>query len=743
MAGALNLFFASGWQGFGYYLSHWNTDAFSISCVLVLVLVVSAYFYGCVFRNYISSLQSVDCTLFGVFTILALFQVLVFYLVLSKGSTVIAYYGLAVILAAGPLLCLFTWSSVIPTWENLVSFVLGILFTAVLVYGSMNLNTNNIFFDSITYLSEVIESSQNEIFAHMVYPSGAILMRLDPLHDYTGYYYFWGMVLRWASNLFKFDGILTPIYIWGATVLYSMSLAFLTVTSTAILFKKDTRSFFKGLLITVAFMAPFYTNYFNTTLAFFGNTIRTVVTGAMVLLAYLILRNPKSIRLFPALTIVYYAGLNVSSSSLFLIAFVTTGLFFSMALAKETNWKRWAGFIGTLLPLVHMAVLIVFNDRFSYAVGLAIALAVIVILIGVAWLLRNSYPAVDRVFLMVLPAALVGLIVVSFLKRNSDYGYAYFFRSSSQDDMTVNMTSHVSAIELIRNLVFYTVVVMLFANFNIQKKFKLFLLIIAILFINPLTQPAVANFLTAGVYSRVFDILVNPFTLCFLMFNLNQVLSAKPAANWAVLAVLCAFMVKLGYDTLTTSYSKSLAVGTDEKWNWEAKVRDDSYELYEYIDRALSSDHFDIREREYDDRPRILSQDAGLKGYVAGIEIAFTTEDYRTALAGNANDTYSERMISLMYPDRRYTEDDMGDVGDYSKLDELLLESEADYVVINNTLALWDERGWYENPYEDLVRRGMCTVIYENESWAVLQMNKEYQPAGKHSERYWVHKYSE
>ena len=738
MAGALS-FLASGWQGFGYYLSHWNSDPFSIGCVIVLVLVISGYFYGCIYRNMIPSLRSVDCTLFGILTILALFQAMVFCLVLSKGSTTIAYYGLAVIVLISPVLCLFTWSSVIPRWENLIALVLGLLITGVLVYGSMNLNTNNIYFDSITYLSEVIESSKNEIFAHMVYPSGAILKRLDPLHDYTGYYYFWGMLLRWASGLFHFDGILTPIYIWGATALYGMSLAMLTGSSVSALYRKND---LKGLLFTVAFMAPFYTNYFNTTLAFFGNTIRTVVIGAIILIAYLILRNQKSISLFALLTIAYYAGLNVSSSSLFLIAFVTAGLFFSLAIAKENDWKRWAGFIVSLMPLVHMAVLVVFNDQLSYVIGLLISVAVIALLVGVAYLLRNSLLTVDKVFMYLLPAAFVILAAVSFLKRGSAYGYSYFFRSSSQDDMTVNMTSHVSMAELVRNLIFYSVVVLMLVNYRYQKKFKLFLIIIAVLFINPLTQPAVSNYLTSGVYSRVFDILVNPFTLCFMLFSLSHLAKAQ-VINWALMAVLCCFMLKLGYDTLTTSYSKSLSVGTDEHWNWEAKVMDDSYDMYEYINKALSSNHFDIREREYDDRPRILSQDSGLKGYVTGIDIAFTTEDYRSALAGDATDPYSERMISLMYPDRRYTEDDFGDVGDYSKLDELFIESGADYVVINNTLALWDERGWYASPYEELVRRGMCTVIYENESWALLQMKKEYVPAGKHNDRYWVHKYEE
>ena len=279
-------------------------------------------------------------------------------------------------------------------------------------------------------------------------------------------------------------------------------------------------------------------------------------------------------------------------------------------------------------------------------------------------------------------------------------------------------------------------------NFKFQTKYKLFLFCVIALFINPLVQPAISSFLTAGVYSRVFDLLTNPFTLCFILFSLEHIVKVKPV-GLVVTAVLCAVMAKFGYDTLTTPYSKALTVGTEENWNWEAKVTQDSYDVYEYINNAVSTDDFSLTERDKDNRAVILSQDSGLKGYVGGIEMAFTTEDYRASLAGDKVNAISDRMISLMYPDRRYTEDDLGDVGDYSKLGDLFIDSGADYVVINNTLAVWDERGWYAKPYDELVNKGMCTKVFENETWAILRMNHDYIPAGKHNDRYWVHKYEE
>ena len=739
MAGALSFLLENDtWQGIGYYLQHWNSDAFSLGCLAVLVILLSGYFYGCVFRRFIEPLERIDCTLIGVMFILAVFQILVFFMVSNDISTSVAYFALAGILLISPLLCLVTWSRVIPSWQNLVSLLVGLLMTGLLVYGSMGLNTNNIYFDSITYLSEVVESAQNELFAHMAYPGGYILSRIDPLHDFTGYYYFWGIVLRWIQNLFSYKAVLTPIYIWGATVLYGMCLGSLTVSCASVLFGKR---WWLGILFLIGLMAPYYTNYFNTTLAFFGNTMRTAVIGACVMTAFLILKEKTNALLFVPLTVLYYAALHVSSSSMFLIAFITAGLFFGLAFSMEKNWKRWTGFIVSAFPLFRYAFLVFFGSSFSYPVILGATAAIIGVLVLIAFLLRKHLAVVDKVFLVLFPILFAALCVYSFLMKDSVYNYAYFFRSSSLDDMTVNMTSHLSTTELIRNIIFYALLALTLVNFRYEKRFKVFLYAIILLFLNPLVQPAVSNLLTQGVYSRSFDILNNPFTLCFLAASFEHLIPIKPLA-WTVLALVAGFSLKIGWDTLTTPYSKALTVGSDD-WNWEAKVSNDSYEVYQYVNETLSSKAFDIRERTYDNRPIILSQDSGLKGYVPGIEMAFSTEDYRSALDGNTSNPLSQDMITLMYPDRRYTEDDFGEAGDYSKLGKLFLASDADYVVLNNTLAVWDERGWFYKPYQSLIDNGMCQKLFENESWVVLKINREWETKPKSSERYWVHMYDE
>lgn len=740
MAGTLIASLLLSGEGIGYYFANWNSNPISISVLVVLVLLLSGYFYGRVFQRFIKPLCNIDTTIIGVLFIFAVFQILTFYLVSSKGSTTIAFYVLIVLICISPLLCLMTWSNIIPTKKNLFSLLLIVVFSVILGYGSKNLNTNNIYFDSITYLSEVVESSQNELFAHMIFPLGRPYYALDPLHDYTGYYYLWGILLRICESLFQIKTTLTPIYIWGATFLYAALLAILVIDASVLLFRKNK---WKGVLFTVALMAPYYTNYFNTTIAFFGNTIRTVVIGCDVMLVYLILKNTKSRLLFVPLTFCHYAALNTSSSSLFLIAFITAGLAFSLALAKEKDWLRWTGFIVSCMPLFHMVYLASSSWDVSYFKALGLPLAVVGALILVAFLIRKHLDLFDKFLVILIPVAFIGLAVFAFLSRNGDFGYDYFFKTSSLDDMTVNMTSHVSVYELIRNVIFYALMILLLVNFRFEKRFKLFLILIVLLFINPLVQPAISSYMTYGVYSRVFDILNNPFTLCFALCSLDRLLSNQ-IINWIVLVLIALFSLKYGFDTLTTPYSKSLTVGVDDDWNWETKVSNDSLDMYEYIKKNIATNAVDLDKMQYDERSLILSQDAGLKGYVSGIRIAFSTEDYRKALTGTLDEdkkAFGEGMVALMYPDRKYTDDDFGETGDYSKLGNLFLESDADFVVLNNTLAVWDDRGWFAKPYQSLVDKGLCQVIYENESLVLLRVNKEWKAQPKNQGRYWVHMY--
>ena len=591
----------------------------------------------------------------------------------------------------------------------------------------------NIYSDTITYLSQTIESMEASHFARLVYANGLVWDYMDLYHDFNGYCYFWAMLLKMVKDfsLFSYEGLYAPLYIWGGTMLFGMTLGSLTVSCVNTLFTEKKWEW-KGLIVTLAVLSPFYTNYWNTTLGFFGNTIRTIAVGAAMLIVYLILKK-KSFGLFLVLLAINNAGICFSSSCFFIEAFITMGLFFSLCMMKVKNWKTWVGFILSCIPIFRYAMIVFFFQSWSYWKMTLILYGLIAVLCLIAWLIRDHFLIFDKIGTILLPVVFVGLVLYSLI-GNTDFDMSYYFVSRSANDMTVNMTSHTSGLELVRNLVFYALCICCFINFKREKRFKILLVIFAILILNPLVEPAVATFFTSQAYSRSFDLLTNPFTITFLVYNLDCLLSMVPV-NLAVSAVLTvASLWFFAVPNLTTIPTKAMEP-PEEGYDWKLKVTKDSEDIYKYVQNILSN-----KEKH----THILSQDVGLKGYVTGIYSNFSSTNYRDALAGLNENPTANLLVKLMYPENRFADDTSGlfeEQLDYSKLINVFNEYADDYIIISNTMAIWDDRGWYTQSYQKAIDSGLVTLIYQNDSWAILQKNKDWEPQKKSADRYWVHMY--
>lgn len=701
----------------GYLFAHWNSDPVSLGILSVLVLMVSGYFYGRVYQRFIPALKNVDCTFLGIFTIIGIFQFAMYFFVWHMLNTEYALILLMILVGLGPVLCVVTWSNIIPSWKHLFSFVLGILICIVLVAASAQWTVNSIYFDSVTYLSQTIESASAKIFACMDYnrgfPSDYVF---DPLHDLTGYYYFWGMILRWVSRMFTIRGTLTPIYIWGATVLYGMGLGNLFVSSVNVLYKEKKHVWF-GILAALLIAAPYYTNYWNTDLAFFGNTIRTMAIGYVCLIVYLIL-NRKEALLFVPLATSSLASIAFSSSSLFILVFIEMVLFFCLCILKEDSRGRWLGFVLSLFPAMHYGVMMLNPAWMRDLRSTGISVAVCAALCLIVCLLSKHYKVLRAFGLILIPVTVAGFAAGSWFLKG-DFGYDFFFESRSLHDMTVNMTSALSQTELIRNVIFYVLLVCLLINFRKDAKFKLFIGLMMLVCINPLVQPMISNYLTGGVYSRMFDVLVNPFTLTFLVYNFDLLFLKVHPVSWLALTAAGAYGIySMVIPNLTEPYTLSMTPKVDD-YNWRYKAGEETLEMYNYIQEHLSVSR---------QGPLMLSQCTDLKGFVSGVSVSFGAVDYRDVLSDL--DAYEGKpefqMVTLLYPNRRFASDNVRDIEvDYSELGDLLASTSSEYLVISNTIAVWDERGWYVKSYQSLINQGVCSVVYENNTWALLKIDRE------------------
>jgi len=709
-----------------YFFQHWNSDVVSIGCLLVLILLVSGYFYGRLFQKFIPSLKKVDCTFLGIFAIFAVFEIYVFYVVSTRTEAVYALTLVKVLIAAGPVLCLIFRANVIPSWKHLASFATGVGIAVILGMAAAKLNTNNIFFDSVYYLSQVTESVDHNVWGGYLYYQGeGPFDFIDVFHDFQGYYYFWGTLLRWVKTTFDIsEGPLTSVYIWGASVLYSMSLGNILISSINVLYKK--RRWFA--ILSILILSPFFTNYFNTTLGFFGNTMRTVCVGWGMLLSYLLIRRHDNL-LFIPLGLTFLAGIMLSSSCLFIFVFLAAGLLFHFAFSPKTTYQNYLGLVLSCVGLIHFGFMAVYPSQYpNYWSCLAAGLGVTGVLCLAVWLFHKHVDRLNLIFKILFPVTLGIMIVGSYLLRDSTFGYAYFFDTGSLHDMCNNFTSHVDSMEMWRNIVMYALVALLAANSRVNRSYKQFLLFIGLLFMNPLVEPVTATCLTKEAYCRTFDLLANPFTLCFVLNNTDTLLSPIHM-NWMLFPVLSlAAVTTLTKANLDYSGNKMLTFQTDSAdYNWEYKVTNNTMDMYEYIINDLVPDskitlHF-------------LSQDESLRGYVPGIVSEFSSNKFRDAMSSEQIFNDNSLMMSLLYPHRLTSANPVVDpdgnevASDYSRLGELISSyPRVNYVIMRNTVALWDERGWFDKCYISMIRSGQCSVAYENDEWVILRVNPDYDP---------------
>lgn len=677
------------------------------SIIITLGFVFIGFLYGKIYSKYIDSLNDISSIGLGILTIFAIFQIFAFIGIQLDLTYHIYMLGLGIAAILPVMLCIILKVPIIPNKKDMISIGYGIVIGVVLGIISAGLNTNNAFYDSTFYMSKVVESSSQLTMAHISNYTGAKLARLDVYYDYQGYYYLWGMVLKLYRNICGYTNSLAPLYIWGASILYYFSLGMLIYNGVAVL-KKVQKWYW---VIFPIILLPYITNYFNTTLGFFGNTFRTVVTSYYCIIIYLLIYK-EDLKLYIVLFMLNFSSLCLSSSSLFINVLLSVGLFLYYCLKQETRFKYYLFLVLSAMPLLYYLVIVFSSWEISAPiVGYLLAGIYFVLILLFVILIKFEYYIANltKKILPIIPVlVLIVLIIGSFLLRNIQ-PYLYYFDLSSKNDMLMNFTNWIDNNELIRNVVLWLSLLVSFINFRIKSKYKLFMGIVFILFLNPLTQPMIYIVFTKDVYHRIFEMLVNPFNLTLIFYSMINMFKYK-YASFGILSVFACSSIYLFFNI---KYSNQL-IPYQEGYNYELKVCDSLYDMYEYIENNI--------EKDYDKRPLFISQDIGLKAYIPNILVSYSTIDYRAALEKPYDE--NDRMqveINYFYPNRVYEYDSPFDIiPNYEQTCEVIVESNADYALMKSDIATMDENGNYSYTWWNA--RACCDVEYENENWVLLKV---------------------
>lgn len=684
-----------------------------ISLIISIFIILIGYLYGKIFSKYIPLLNEINSILIGVFAIFGLFQLFVFVAIPFDLNVNLYLIWLFFIISLSPILCFALKVDIKPCKEDIYGLLLGLLFCVILTLISMPLNTGSMYFDSTFYLSKVIESSSSDVMAHVSNYSGSSLFRIDALYDFQGYYYFWGVILKIIRNIFSLDFIsLTPIYIWSASFIYFTSLGLFIYMSYKMIIKKINYK----IVIVILFIFPYFSNYFNTTLGFFGNSIKTISVGLIMLIIYAYFKT-KNNRFFLLLILVHLAGLSFSSSMLFLSIFIIIALFFAMIFLNIEKMDDYLMLILSSFPVLIYIVAILTNWAFK---SIPLACLITFVYAGLMILcstLKKSSEKIIITFLSILKIVffiiLILMCIVPFVLPNLKYNYSFYFELRSLNDMTLNFTNWINNYELARNSILWLLLILALFNINKARKYMIFIVVCIALFLTPLTMPVIASFITDIVYSRSFEIIVNPFVLIFLL-NLSIFKIQTKFIKYLLAGYIVITGLILSYNNAFIPYSRFLL--NDDKYNWEYKVSDQEYEMFNHLIEELVNNGLE--------RPLIISQSTNLKGYVPNIRLLFSTIDWRT-MPENGNDVLNQvngEALLLFSPRTEIYDEIAGIKPDYSRMCPVMIETGADYLVMQANLMYPNENGDYVPIWWDA--RACSDSIFDNKEWVILKMRK-------------------
>lgn len=689
-----------------------------ISIALSLLLIVDSYILGkCLCYLFKWNAHHFPLTTIGFFVIIGFFQFFIFAFVRFQLSVYYLIFIQYIILIIPVFLALKVKVYLIPTKKELLWIVCGIMATFLLCILMGRQTLGETAFDSNFYLSMVIENSSSKTLGQINGYTGNF-ERASILHNYQGFYYFHSLLLKNVRSLLHLDSIpLTPIYLWTSAIMYFYMLSDIMLHSIHFLLE-DKKWFPK--LVALFFVLVYFTNYFNISFNFYGNTWKTLSIACIMMVLYDFIKNSNK-KVLLLLVFLNSALIGFSSSGFFIAAFIQISFFFFLVWSDIQDYEIYLKFLLSCLALL-IFIVIYFADS---NILLSLIVLVIYCLAGCfAFFTRKfntkQWSLVLKIFKISFFVVLAALILLSYLVHNSMFsggdarfnGYSFFFRLNSLGDMTLNYFRPLNKIELIRNCVFWLIIMINCIQINYEKKYKKFMLIIVMLFINPLVTPVVVKYMTNIVYSRSFEIFINPFCLVIFYAGLIRWLENKKILENIVLISIELGAASIILININTYYSKLLIPG--DGYNPLYRITENQWQLYVNLMKELKESNLE--------RPVILNQDIAVKAYVSNISVLIDANTARSAPA------YSDSIIeapsewlNIFYVRDYYGQHVWANDPDYSRICDAIIDSECDYVIMDKDVVVFKDDLYLPLWFD---ARGCSNVIYENEKFVLLKVRK-------------------
>ncbi len=638
----------------------------------------------------------------GFFAFLGVVQLFSYFFVTYNLSPKIFSYILLVLIMLAYITPLILKVPLIPSRNDVYQLCFCLMITIVMIFFSAQFTLGESGFDTVYYLSLVGENSISSNFMSMDFYTGTQKAR-DVLHNYSSFYYVFSSFIRIANRVNYFEISNIPIYIWCAQIMYLYCLTDSIYVILKRFFSKVSFGFFFAFFI-ILFLNS---RYWNISLAFIGNIWKYVIISLILLVTNELLnsRNEKLIYIYGLLSSSLIA---VSLSGLFI------GIFLAFPLYLMLLRKNYISFIWKFL-LCNISLFIYFSlvAESMYGISFLLLLIIYICMLIIIKLildknLRKQFVALNYFLAAVL---LIFLIVIPVIRQGLT-PYNYFFINHSWYDVCNDFFDFKNPINIFINCSWILLTLYMFSK-KILKGEKLgdttiYMLLVILFFMNPITMPTVIEYISNFVYYRAFDVLFNTFTLGFLFAYFYQ--NIKFSDKVYCLPIICLLFLEINR---LSAYEMERSRPSDD-FNPLYKITNSEMNMYKVLEEKLSKETH---------RVRVVTQADSLKAYFYNIEMPFGVPSTRDVIR-NAPIEEKQNVSEILnlfivreFADQKVFLNNL----DYKSACPVLRNEDIEYLILRQD-QVKEKDGEYVKIWLDI--RECMDPIFIDEKYVLLEMRE-------------------
>ena len=522
---------------------------------------------------------------------------------------------------------------------------------------------------------------------------------LQKMYTFQSYYYLASVLVYVCGSCcsllhITFDYM--PAFFWIFQILY-----FMMVNSLHIMAVNDMNHHKVPAAVLLFAMTQLYFQkvYFNNVFGFFGNTYRTMLFGYAFWFLYRHFRSSMDAdKYLFALSLL--AACAVSSSAVFTAMALLVSVFFVAIEDHPDIFREYALLI--LFPLIDLVA--VFRE--SLVQGIICGVVFSLFLWFAGRLLYRLF--IQRRYRYILLAVLVMIMAgLSFAVTRNPFDFSAFFVNGAElYDMSINYFNYYS---ISRAKTLYSILCLVLAGGALLSDGKDRMIMVPalvfIIFLNPFCCSILLKF--NSVYSRMYDLLWNPFTLVLYTGCIFRRAGKSFLPEVFSAVVFIAFCIL--QNPLKPIYYHPYFV-PEEHYNWVYRMSDEQLDIIRQMQDLMS---YDETTDERIITANKLTQPMLNRGEYYLVRHNFMADDWTEA---------EKQLYWLFYPDR-YTNNEKLQDPDYAGACSYLAEAKIDYLVVDKTVLYYNPEfkggTWVEANY--FVNECGTYPAYENERYALYR----------------------